>query len=151
MDTVYVGIKGAARAGELSPVVQGSTETVHVIAVKYGDGTAYTLTGKTLSGLWWQRRDTVYAITGTLTVTDAANGVFTWDRSADDVGTPGVLQVQFVITDSDSGESDATFPAALRVEARGEATNVIAGDTIDGGTPADVPIYEFDGGDAEGV
>lgn len=60
-----------------------------------GDSTTpEDLTGATLTGLI-QRGDTVSAITGTLTVTDAANGEFRWDLSAADVAQSGDFRVQF--------------------------------------------------------
>ena len=147
-DTVYVGITGKNIRGGLSPIVQGSIETAHTIAIKQGDGSAYDLTGASLSGIWWLHSSPgmVYAVTGPLTVTDAENGVFTWDKSEDDIGTPGVLKVQFIITAAD-GDTDATFPAAMTVENRGEANNVVPGDVLDGGTPGTVFLTEVDGGE----
>lgn len=59
-----------------------------------GTTTPETLTGATITGS--MRRDgTTRTITGTLTVTDGAAGVFRWDFSAADVATPGTYEVQF--------------------------------------------------------
>lgn len=150
-NTVYVGTKGSGRRASLAPIVQGSTESVHTITAQYADGSTYDLTGKSLSGTWYRSGapGTVYDITGTLTVTDAASGIFTWDKSAADASVPGVHIVQFVVTAGD-GEIDGAFTASMVVEARAEATNVIAGDTIDGGDANSTPITEIDGGDANG-
>lgn len=69
------------------------------------DGTAEDLTGATLSGVIRNMITGVSrAIAGTLSVSDASNGVFTWTFAAADVADAGLHQVQF----SASFESGAT-------------------------------------------
>lgn len=83
----------------------------------YREGTtiAEDLTGATLSGLI-EDGATVTAITGTLTLTDAVNGVFRWDFSAADVASDGKLEVQFDAVFG-SGQTPAkTFRADWFVE-----------------------------------
>lgn len=79
----------------LSEAVQGAIRPAQVVTWTREDGTAENLTGATLTGKvknW--RTGLTRSITGTLVLTDAANGVFTWTYSAADVGTAGRHDVQ---------------------------------------------------------
>lgn len=143
---VYVGTRGTrGRGSSLAPVVQGSTWSPHTITVKYADGSVYSLAGKTVSGTLSRRGET-FAITGDLTVTDAANGIFTWDKSAADVGTPGTFAVQFVF--AQSGETDATFDAPMTVTPRTDTDTVALQSIIDGGDASTASLGTLDGGSA---
>lgn len=73
------------------------------------------LTGATLTGLI-SANGATRATTGTLTLTDAANGVFRWDMSAADVADHGRLEVQFTATFA-SGQTPAkTFRCTWYIE-----------------------------------
>jgi hypothetical protein len=87
----------------------------------YREGTTIPedLDGATLSGFVraGSLAGTAIAITGTLTVTDGAGGVFRWDFTAADVATAGHLEVQFNAAFG-SGQTPAkTFIASWYVEA----------------------------------
>jgi hypothetical protein len=79
----------------LAAAVQGATRPSQVITWTRADGTAEDLTGATITGTIKDSAGTVRAITGTLTVTTAASGVFTWAYSSADVATDGNYTVQF--------------------------------------------------------
>ena len=84
----------------LADAVQGSLRPAQQITWTRGeDGTAEDLTGATITG-WIRNRSTgtVRSIAGTLTITDAANGVFTWTYAAGDVVDVGTFDVQFNAT-----------------------------------------------------
>lgn len=76
------------------------------------------LTGATITGFIGPASGvgTAAAITGTLSVTDGAGGVFTWDLSAADVQTPGNLKVQFVASFGSDPTPAKTFSATWSVE-----------------------------------
>lgn len=65
------------------------------------DGDPHVLTGATITGRLEDANGTARAIQGTLSVTDGANGVFTWDYHTNDL-VAGTYKVQF----------KATFPGA---------------------------------------
>lgn len=79
----------------LANAVQGATRPNQSITWTRADDTAEVLTGATLTGVIRDAAGTVRAITGTLAVTDGANGVFSWNYSAADVATAGRFEVQF--------------------------------------------------------
>jgi len=83
----------------LAQAVKDSLRPTQIITWTRGDDTPENLTGATLTG---KIRDNttgvVRAIVGALTVTDGANGVFTWAYDADDVATAGRFMVQFTAT-----------------------------------------------------
>lgn len=70
----------------LAAAVQGGRLPAQLITWQHQDNTVEDLTGATLTGkILLQRQQAAQSITGTLTVTDATNGVFRWSYSADDV------------------------------------------------------------------
>lgn len=79
----------------LADAVAGALRPAQAITWTREDGTAEDLTGATITGvLKPDDTGTVRAIAGTLSVTDAENGVFTWEYAAADV-VAGTYQVQF--------------------------------------------------------
>jgi len=83
----------------LDKTVQGSTANLQEITWSRSDGTPQVLTGYTLTGkLYSIERRTSKNITGTLTVTNEALGIFTWSRSSGDVSDIGMYEVQFIAT-----------------------------------------------------
>lgn len=63
------------------------------------DGTAEDLTGAVLSARAMNKlTGEVLVITGTLTVTDPTNGIFTWAFSEEDVAVAGDYDLQFTAT-----------------------------------------------------
>lgn len=81
----------------LQSAIQGSTFTEQEITWTRDDGLAQDLTASTLTGTIRviHKPTTERSITGTLTITDATNGIFTWDYSTADVADCGNFQVQF--------------------------------------------------------
>ncbi len=81
----------------LATVARGSLRPGVTVTWTHADGTTpEVLTGATITG--WIKdlsTDEVRAIQGTFTVTDAANGVFTWVLDPLDVATEGTYEVQF--------------------------------------------------------
>ena len=83
----------------LAAAVQGGRHPSQIITWQREDNTVEDLTGATLTGkILLQRQQAAQSITGTLTVTNAPNGVFRWDYSAGDVALAGSHRVQFVAT-----------------------------------------------------
>lgn len=80
----------------LAQAIQDSLRPSQFITWTRADGVAENLTGATITG---KIRDNAIGvirdIAGTLTVTDGADGVFTWAYHADDVATAGKFMVQF--------------------------------------------------------
>jgi hypothetical protein len=76
--------------------VAGATRPSQIITWQRADGNAENLNSATLTGRIRDRSTGVSrAIAGTLTLVDAAAGVFRWDYAAGDVATAGVFDVQF--------------------------------------------------------
>lgn len=97
---------------ELPDLIAGSTRSTITLTWER-DGLALDLTGCTLSGRMKNLSTrTARAMTGTLSVTDATNGIFTWDLSAADC-VAGEYLVQFCATSS--GEKDYSEPAYLKI------------------------------------
>ncbi len=84
--------------------VEGARHTAQTITWQDSTGTAWVLTGATITGtLRPERGGTARAITGTLAlVGDGSAGQFTWTYSTADIATPGVLWVQFKATFADT-------------------------------------------------
>ncbi len=83
----------------LAAAVQGGRLPAQLITWQHQDNTVEDFTGATLTGkILLQRQQAAQSITGTLTVTDATNGVFRWSYSADDVAYAGTHRVQFTAT-----------------------------------------------------
>lgn len=90
--------------------IQGATRPSQSITWTRGNDTPEVLTGATLTGVI-QNKQTLLsrAIAGTLTVTNGANGVFTWDYAAGDVATAGHFNVQFTATFEDAPTVAKTY------------------------------------------
>lgn len=79
------------------------------------DATPIDLTGATLYGKKKDKYGTVTAITGTLALTNAAAGVFTWTYSVADLAEPGSFQVQFMAVYQSDGLREKTYLSPWRV------------------------------------
>ena len=79
----------------LANAIQNAKRPSQVITWTRADGTAENLSGATITGFIKNAAGTVRAIDGTLTVTTAASGIFTWAYGDNDVGTSGTFTVQF--------------------------------------------------------
>ncbi len=88
----------------LGDAVQGAISTPQTITWQDSDGTAWDLTGGTLTGVIKpERGGAARAITGVLAFTsDGSDGEFTWARSAADLATDGTFWVQFKSTYADT-------------------------------------------------
>lgn len=101
----------------LATAVQAARHTPQVITWQDVDGNPLNLTGATLTGrIQSEATGAARAVDGTLTVTDAVGGVFTWTYGAVDVGTAGAFRVQFIAAFV-AGGNDKTFQEDWRVEA----------------------------------
>lgn len=81
----------------LASAIQGAKRpTQQITWTRQGSGDPEVLTGATITGIIKNKQTLeTRAITGTLTVTDGENGVFTWAYGTADVADAGVFQVQF--------------------------------------------------------
>lgn len=80
----------------LANAVAGAIRPSQVITWLDGDSAPINLTGATLTGkIRSNTTGVVRDIVGTLTVTDAAGGVFVWDYHPADVAESGHFVVQF--------------------------------------------------------
>lgn len=93
--------------------VQYSRKRVLTLTWTDQDGIPIDLTAATLAGVI-DRRGTHDYITGTLTVTGASTGTFTWTFSARDVATAGSFLVQFYARYA-SGGPEISYRTAWRV------------------------------------
>lgn len=83
----------------LQSAVKGATHTGQEITwYERGSTTPHNLTGATITGTIENENGESQAITGVLSVTSAAGGVFTWAYSAADVAVAGRFLVQFKAT-----------------------------------------------------
>jgi hypothetical protein len=78
----------------LAKAVQYARKRSQTITWKDEDGAAINLTGAVLTGII-ERDGVQTAITGTLALSVAASGIFTWAYSAADVAVPGTFYVWF--------------------------------------------------------
>jgi hypothetical protein len=79
----------------LAAAVEGATRPSQVITWTRADDTPEDLTGATLTGVILNvDTNETRAIAGTLTVTTAASGIFTWAYHANDVADAGSFKVQ---------------------------------------------------------
>jgi hypothetical protein len=102
----------------LPDAIVGSTHTGLTITWTHPDGTPHDLTGATLTGRIYDPLTGGRAITGTLTVTGAATGEFTWAFGVADVATASDwLLVQFIATYSSDTKADKTYEQAWKVKA----------------------------------
>lgn len=80
----------------LAAAVQGAKRPSQVITWTDADGTPVNLTGATITGVIRNKSTgAARVIDGTLTVTTAASGIFTWAYGTADVATAGQFEVQF--------------------------------------------------------
>ena len=98
----------------LAYAIKNARRTPQQITWRDDDGTPLVLTGVTLTGrIRDTKTDVARDIDGTLTITDAVNGIFTWTYGALDVGTAGDFIVQFTATAG--GQTDKTYLEKWRV------------------------------------
>lgn len=87
-------------------------------------GVAVDLTGATLSGIIRSRATgSARVIAGTLSITDATGGVFTWEYDAADVVDAGLFDVQFVASYSSGLTPAKTFVSVWAVRESLEVPN----------------------------
>ena len=83
----------------IATTVEGSLRNTLTITWTNTDDTALNLTNATITGtIKPANGNAERAITGTLTITVQASGIFTWEPSAADVATPGNYIVTFTAT-----------------------------------------------------
>lgn len=100
----------------LSNAVQGARHSGQSITWKKSDGTAYDLTGATITArIRNQRTGEARDADGSFSLTTPASGIFAWAYGATDVQYPGRFDVQFKAAYSDS-KHDLTFSAEWEVE-----------------------------------
>jgi len=100
----------------LSKAVKGARHSPQQITWKKSDGTAYDLTGATITArLRNKSTGQTRAADGTFTIITAASGIFNWAYGANDVSEAGNFNVQFIASYSDS-KSDKTFTEEWIVE-----------------------------------
>lgn len=93
----------------LSKGVKGARHSSQRITWKKEDGTAYDLTGATITArLRNKATGQARAADGTFAIVTAASGIFDWTYGANDVSETGKFDVQFLASYSDS-KSDKTF------------------------------------------
>lgn len=78
----------------LAPAIQYARKRTQTITWHDDDGAAIDLTGATITGII-ERNGIQTAITGTLALSVAASGIFTWAYSAADIAQAGTFFVQF--------------------------------------------------------
>jgi hypothetical protein len=86
----------------LAAAIQNARHTAQLITWVDADGNPQDLTGATLSGRIRAKNGEAREIDGTLVITDADAGQFTWSYGEDDVGDDGTFKVQFVATYGDA-------------------------------------------------
>ena len=89
----------------LAKAIKGAVHTPQTITWQDASGTAWDLTGGTITGkiINIVPGSTMRAITGTLVfVTDGSDGKFNWTYSVADVATAGIYKVQFICTYTDA-------------------------------------------------
>ena len=94
----------------LPRAIEGARHTGQEITWIDEDDTPHDLTDATVTGTIEDKDGNKTAITGTLTVTDAASGVFTWAYSAADVATVGRFMVRFKATYSSTYDLSYSEP-----------------------------------------
>lgn len=100
----------------LADAIEGARRPSQTITWADDAGTPLDLTGAVITARIRNRSSsTVAASTGTFAITDAANGVFRWDYSADDVATAGRYEVQFTATFGTAPTTARTITANWRV------------------------------------
>lgn len=110
----------ATRSNEfvLAAAIQGALRPAQQIVWLDGEGVALNLTGATITGVIRNQTSLVArAVAGTLAVTDAAAGTFTWTYNAADVASAGTFDVQFTAAFGSAPTPARTFAATWVVEA----------------------------------
>lgn len=83
----------------LAPAIQNATRPSQIITWTRGDNSPENLTNAVITGKIYDANTNISrAVTGDLSITTAASGVFTWAYSAADVLTAGAFEVQFTAT-----------------------------------------------------
>jgi len=96
--------------------VVGARHSAQQITWKKDDGTAYNLTGATITArIRDQRTGNTRAADGTFALVTAASGIFSWTYGTNDVAAPGRFDAQFKASYSDS-KDDLTFVAEWIVD-----------------------------------
>lgn len=103
--------------GLANAIVAAKRPSQLITWTRFSDGTPEDLTGATLTGkLRLYQQATSQAIAGTLTVTDAVNGVFRWDYADADVAVAGEHRVQFMATFGSNPTPAKTFTETWTVK-----------------------------------
>lgn len=107
----------------LSKAIEGSNHTAQQITWKDERGNAVDLTGATITGKMHPHDDssTVSDIgggagNGTLTISDASNGVFNWTYGDNNIDDVGVFIVQFTATYAADSSKEKCFKEQFIVE-----------------------------------
>jgi hypothetical protein len=101
----------------LAKAVEGATRPSQAITWAQADGAAMDLTGATLTGrIKNLASGAARNVAGTLSVTDAAAGEFTWAYHADDVAEAGKFEVQFTAAYGVAPSPARTFRESWIVE-----------------------------------
>jgi hypothetical protein len=100
----------------LSNAVKGARHSPQRITWKKSDGTAYDLTGATITARVLNKKTRqARAADGTFTIITATSGIFDWAYGATDVSEAGKFDVQFIASYSDN-KDDKTFIEPWEVE-----------------------------------
>lgn len=79
--------------------IVGATRPIWTVTVKNADGSAFDLTGYTLTGVMKDVASSLsVTLAGTFALTNASGGVFTYTPVAGDVDEPGVFEVTYTAT-----------------------------------------------------
>lgn len=122
---------------QLSPAVQNGVGVVYTIAMKKADGTAYDLTGYTVTAVKQGENGATSSLTGALALVTAASGIFSWTLSAEDVGTASTFRVFFSATNGTI--TIRSYGVEWKVEAHPSAT-VVAAPGVTGVTVAEAGL-----------
>jgi hypothetical protein len=117
-NTIYWPAAGGGLKGQIAATVQGANEP-YTIACQRLDGSAYNLTGFTVTGTKSDQAGNVYLLTGTLT---PGNGTMTFLPSAADVGTGKLYILRF--TAVLAGVTNKSYGVAWNVQPDPAATAV---------------------------
>lgn len=83
----------------LGPLIAGSTRPSWIISVIQTDNNPFNLTGATFTGVLRDvSSNLIITLAGSYSITDAANGTFTYAPVAADVAVPGIFIWETVIT-----------------------------------------------------
>ncbi len=100
----------------LSKAIKGAKHSPQQITWKKSDGTAYDLTGATITArIKNKSTGQARAADGTFTIVTAASGIFNWAYGTNDVSEAGKFDVQIIASYSDS-KNDKTFTEEWIVE-----------------------------------